>query len=266
MVRKALWMGLFTLAAGADPLRFGLDQPFDKRVVLDGKTSVRLIFRGKEVLELEYGRQKQTLPLESVATEGNPQARGEVVVEDFDFDGHKDIGVPTGIGYGGVNVFYEVYRLEGKFRAFPGEWAVCNPEFSPGDRTLITNSRSGPFWYGVDYRFAKGRPWVWRRRLPVTLDELAAEADLITLFETYDARGRVVSARLSGAAEKWVPISVRLSKPVVIFPSPGSRGTLGSFRGEGPVALGAVESQGGHVYAQIPGKGWFLLPEGSIHR
>lgn len=262
----ALSWALLGWGVRAETLRFGLDRPFDEKVQLDAQNEVRLIFRGKEVLDLEYGGKKQTLPLESVATEGNPQARGAVLVEDFDFDGHKEVGIPSGVGYGGVNIFYEVYRLKGKFRPVAGEWAVCNPEFSPKDRTLITNSRSGPFWYGTDYRFEKGRPWVWRRRLPVTLEELASDSELITLFETYDAKGRVLSARLSGSAEKWVAVTVKLVKPVVLFRTPGSRGTLGSFRSEGPVPLGAVESWGGQVYAQIPGKGWFLLPEGAIHR
>ncbi|MBS2035264.1 hypothetical protein JST97_09755 [bacterium] len=266
-LRFAFITGTMSAALLASPLRFRLDQPFQRQVQLDPRNRVELRFQGREVLEVTIAGRKQSLPLESVASETNPQARGEVLVEDFDFDGCKDIAVPTGIGYGGVNVFYQVYRLRRQtLEPVPGDWAVCNPEFSPKDRTLLTNSRSGPFWYGTDYRVHQGKPWVWRRRLPVTLDELAPDTELLCLFEVYDREGRVQSARMSGDPSRMTPVQLKLGRPVVIYPQPGSRGTLGSLKAGTSAALGEVRNEGGHCYVKVEGQGWFRLPEGSIHR
>ena len=255
------------MGLGASPLRLRLDQPFQRQVQLDARNRVELRFQGQDVLSVSLAGKEQKLPLESVSSESNPQARGEVLVEDFDFDGCKDIAVPTGIGYGGVNVYYQVYRLRQQaFQPVPWDWALCNPEFLPKERTILTNSRSGPFWYGTDYRMHKGKPRVWRRRLPVTLDELAPDHDLLCLFEVYDQEGRVQSAQLSGDSTRMTPAQLKPGRPVVIFPQPGSRGTLGSLKAGTNVSLGEIREDGGHSYVKVQGQGWFLLPEGAIHR
>lgn len=246
------------LLAHGQPLRFKLDHPFQQQVELDATTSVRLTFQGSESLQLNYAGKTQVLPVE--------EAGGEVMVEDFDFDGRKDIAIPSGIGYGGVNVFYQVYRLRESFQPFPEEHAICNPEFSAADRTLITNSRSGPLWYGVDYRFHQGQPWVWRRRLPVLLDAISADCDLLTLFEVYDRQGKVVSARLSQDPAIPKPVTLKLSQSVALFPSPGSRGTRGLLKVGTVISLGAVTTWSERAYAQVSSSGWILLPKGCIHR
>lgn len=242
----------------AQPLRFKLDRPFQQQVKLDATTTLGLAFAGSDSLQLSYNGKTQSLPVEETA--------GEVVVEDFDYDGRKDVAIPSGIGYGGVNVFYQVYRLGQSFQPFPDDFVVCNPEFSASDRTLLTNSRSGPLWYGIDYRFHEGQPWVWRRRLPVLLDSIAADCDLLTLFETYDRKGKLVSARLSQDPSTAKPVSLKLSQPVPLFPSPGSRGTRGHLKAGTKVSLGVVTTWSGRAYAQVAGQGWILLPEDSIRR
>lgn len=261
MLKKLAWAVTLTLAATALPIRLKLDQPFSQQVKLDADKSVMLVFQGKESLEVRFGAKSHQLPLESVASETMPEARGEVLVEDFDFDGRKDVAVPTGIGYGGVNVFYQVYRLNEQLEPFPRDWALCNPEFSYADKTVLSNSRSGPFWYGTDYRFQKGRPWVWRKRLPVTLGD-----DLLTLFEVYEPQGKLISARLSASPSELLPATLKLSSPAAVFLQPGSRGTRGMLKSGKTVTLDLVQEWSQRAYARVAGQGWILLPQEAIHR
>ncbi len=169
-MRYYLFLALFLVApALAEPVRLPLSKPIDHWVELGGhqpKVHLKTVVAGsgqslKSELEIQFDGRSQTLPLDTVADELNPSARGELIVEDFDFDGIMDIGIPTGVGYGGVNIFCNLYRLDrksGKFVAFAAKASICNPEFDATNKILITNSRSGPCWYGSDCKFDRGVP------------------------------------------------------------------------------------------------------------
>lgn len=116
------------------------------------------------------------------------------------------------------------------------------------------------------YKFRSGGAWVWRRRLMVTLESLAADGDVLTLFETYHPGGQLKSARLSSDPQKIKPARLTLSKSLACFRLPGSLGTSGSVAAGTKVEVREVQALDSSYYAQVPGRGWILLPQESIHR
>lgn len=194
---------LLSGAAWSAPLELDLARNFDQTVDLDGKIrSLRLLFQDQLMLSLVLKGRTHRLPLPTVADGLSP--RGSVMIADFNFDGRKDIGIPSGVGYGGVNFFYKVYQFSeekgGHFLPILAKEQVCNPKFSAADKTLICNSRSGPFWYGSDYRFRNGLGWLWRKREPAPSDPA------LTRFEIYSPEGKLLSSQLSSDPDRMVPI------------------------------------------------------------
>ena len=267
---RFLLSGLLTSLALAAPQDFPLNKPFDASVALDARLApVRLRFNKQPVLLVSSQKNVQKIPLDTVADEPNAAARGTVLIRDFDFDGRKDLGVPSGVGYGGVNIFYTVYRYQPASKSFLAisgkDFPVCNPEFSVPAQVLVTNSRSGPMWYGLDYKFKQGKPWVFRRRSPVLLEDLVKQTDLLTLFESHSPQGEVVQSFLSSDSTQARPVSVVLKQDVSISKVPGARGLSGLLKAGQTVTLDKVERSGTHLYVQAP-DGWILLPDESVHR
>lgn len=277
---QCLILLILAVPALAEPARFPLSKPIDHWVELGGdKTKVhfKTCTSGsgqslKSELEIQCKDRSQRLPLDTVADESNPSARGELIVEDFDFDGIKDIGIPTGVGYGGVNIFYNVYRLDSnknKFVVFAEKASICNPEFDSSNKILITNSRSGPCWYGSDYKFDRGNPWLFRRRSMIVLEELLLNPDVGYLIETLNAQGKVSDSLVSGDPLKKSPFSGVLNRDVMLFPSPGSRGLRGSLKKGQSVRIDRWDEWGGHEYVRVtagPVAGWALVSKGTVKR
>jgi hypothetical protein len=90
---KFLLAGLLTSLALAAPQDFPLNKPFDASVALDARLApVRLSFNNQPVLLVGSPKNVQKIPLDTVADELNPAARGAVLVRDFDFDGPQGPG------------------------------------------------------------------------------------------------------------------------------------------------------------------------------
>lgn len=115
------------------------------RIVLE-KTAVHAILpSGKKQRLTDYDTA-------DVGTEAAP-----LLVADFNFDGHEDVAVLEGIGYGGVNLFYRVWLWNSaaqKYREFPT--SISNPSLSAKNRTVVSAQRSGPRWYQTVFRAGGG--------------------------------------------------------------------------------------------------------------
>ncbi|MFK7792377.1 MAG: hypothetical protein AB8B88_06875 [Devosiaceae bacterium] len=68
-----------------------------------------------------------------------------VLLMDVNFDGFLDVGVLDGVGYGGVNVFWNFFRADAD-RLFVPVGTLSNPELDDVMGTVLSSSRSGPFW------------------------------------------------------------------------------------------------------------------------
>lgn len=136
---------------------------------------------------------------------------GLLLQADFNFDGLGDVAVLDGVGYGGVNLFYRLYtwdKATGKFKAF--KETISNPLLDAKTRIISTSQRSGPRWYSQDYRFIKGKPYLWQEGLMV-----GSEGDLYYV-KTYNSVGKVLKKLVVEAAstpidEKAVPATRKIA-------------------------------------------------------
>jgi hypothetical protein len=158
------------------PLRQGSNEYLEVRV-LEGPNGA------SARLTVAVGRSQRSFELPTWSTES--LARGSVLVADFNFDGWTDFALPENSGYGGVNFFHAVYvysarrrgfeRLEPPVNDYGPTW--CNPKRNAKTRILETECKSGPFWYGLDFRFERGRPKLAVRARLAFLSGFGSEGD-----------------------------------------------------------------------------------------
>ncbi|HSX71578.1 MAG TPA: hypothetical protein VLF16_11660, partial [Pseudomonas sp.] len=134
------------------------------------------------------------------------EAEPRFEVEDYDFDGHDDLGVSLSAGM--VNQVYHLYLYRPAQRRFElltmpetlidrlncsGFWGL---ERKVEERALYSSCRSGPRWYHDAFRFDRGRPWLYKT-LQVQ-DDYSPDYPYLffPLFEkTFDPQGEVVASR-----------------------------------------------------------------------
>ena len=82
----------------------------------------------------------------------------DALVADFNFDGYRDVAVPTDTGYGGVNTFYELYFYRPASRTFQktryrddsNDHAIrANLSPDPLTRTVDGSYKSGPAYVAL---------------------------------------------------------------------------------------------------------------------
>lgn len=90
-----------------------------------------------------------TLATYDVGSQWNDEM--SVLLMDIDFDGYQDVGVLDGVGYGGVNYFWNFYRADAQ-RGFVQVGTIANPRRDDTMGTILSDSRSGPTWTRDVYR------------------------------------------------------------------------------------------------------------------
>lgn len=65
-------------------------------------------------------------------------------VDDFNFDGIDDFAIKSGIGYGGVNTFYNLYIAQDNKYIEQKNINLCNYELYPEKKTVLIEYKSGP--------------------------------------------------------------------------------------------------------------------------
>ncbi|MFN3266966.1 MAG: XAC2610-related protein [Deinococcales bacterium] len=209
-MRKHLLLTIFCLSFG-----FGFAQreaTYSYSLDKDIKASAPLSSRGgtialqssktKKSLIVQIGAtvQRFALPTLEDAPEGS-LVLGDLLVEDFDFDGFNDVGIPSGIGYGGVNVFYQIQRYNPKTKRLEllegKDFEVSNPGFDPKNKILFSSARSGPAWYGTQYKFLGGKPYRLKSEDPVVLIGFPKRETLMYQTTTYNSKGQVISTELN---------------------------------------------------------------------
>ena len=74
--------------------------------------------------------------------------------QDVNFDGQTDIGLLTGVGYGGVNYFYDYYifnPITSKLERSNTLKDISNPIIDTSHKTITSSFRSGPQWYTQNF-------------------------------------------------------------------------------------------------------------------
>jgi hypothetical protein len=184
--------------------RFSLEKAFNITVPLSrmSRQILHLKFDGKTPkLEVKLGNKTQLLEFDSFMLEA--ESHSSLLLDDFNFDGFTDIGIPTGIGYGGVNYFYEFYTFEHSSKTFKimlnpdgNEW--CNPQLEAKTKTIFTSCKSGPMWYGANYRFYRAQPYLYQSGEMAFLEGFGDDKDndnLLWKVVSYNHNKQVLTSR-----------------------------------------------------------------------
>ena len=114
-------------------------------------------------IEITVGKEKVSFPDvsdEMMDREGFESAK--VTFSDINFDGYTDIGVPVGIGYGGVNVFADWYLYSPRNHSYEKVLSeVSNLETDKKEKVLISEMKSGQGIFHEWYRINRdGKPYL----------------------------------------------------------------------------------------------------------
>ncbi len=195
---------VFNAVAQREPKHYPLLKAFTITVPLSSKTRqvLRLKFDGKNPkLEVRLGNKTQSFAVDSSMI--NTEFRGSLLLDDFNFDGFGDIGIPTGTGYGGVNYFYDIYTFDRPSQTFkimpiPNGEEWCNPQLEAKTKTIFTSCKSGPRWYGANFRFYRAKPYLYQSGEMAFLEGFPENKNLDNLLwkvMTYKQNKRILKSR-----------------------------------------------------------------------
>ncbi|MBL4645316.1 MAG: hypothetical protein JKY99_02525 [Rhizobiales bacterium] len=184
----------------------------------------------------------------------------EIRLLDANFDQKVDLLVETGIGYGGVNVFYDLY-LQGAdtLEANAAVKDLSNPEFNAGLKQILTSSRSGPHWYFSVYEMADNRPY--KRLLTTNVGDGIEYSKFMLPSGTLDRE--LITNALADNPNNWKPITIKIPQKTTIplFLEPDAASQNGSLQG-GSVFLRRISQDRQHILVEhVPSlqTGWIDL-------
>ncbi len=136
----------------------------------------------------------------------------EIRMLDANFDGKTDLLVETGIGYGGVNVFFDLYlrgieELDGS-KLIKG---LVNPEFDAELKQIHSSSRSGPQWSYSVYEMEKNAPY--RRSVTTNVGDGVEYSKI--LLPSGELERELITYALTDDPNEWQPISIKLPDETV---------------------------------------------------
>lgn len=237
-------------AALAAPTSFSLEKPFTATVPLNIRGTERIYLQlAPNAIMLEVRVRTQRLELATL----DDFKKGDLLVSDFNFDGWTDIAVPNGVGYSGVNYFYDLYTFQtsaSKFvpLEFPSETGLCNPLIRIATRTIETDCKSGPKYYATDYRFDRGRPYIYRSAEMIVLSAFKEDAYLVYAVSTFNPAGTRLSLSISEDPHREVaPLRYLPVPKAALYSAPRASAITSGYivRGDAIRILSMLESEAG---------------------
>jgi len=188
--------------------RIHMEQDSAGEMALGADFSLSLERKGDRVVgfvqNLKADRTDQLFDLEVVTL---PHRTIEARLTDVNFDGIRDLLMETQIGYGGVNVFFDLYL--GTDTGFEPQTAgrdLSNPEIDPDQKQITTMQRSGPVWRRSVYLIADGRPYHYMSTTA------AGDGMEYARFLTHDGKldQEMITDALPEDPKDWEPLRIDL--------------------------------------------------------
>nr|WP_306264547.1 hypothetical protein [Pararhizobium sp. IMCC3301] len=131
------------------------------QIALDEDMSLVLMRSGNHIeASVQVRNSPSVAPLFDLVVATLPHQTLEARLSDVNFDGIRDLLVETQVGYGGVNVFFDLYLgTPTGFEPDTAEQGLSNPEIDQGRKQISTMMRSGPTWYRDIYLISNWRPY-----------------------------------------------------------------------------------------------------------
>jgi hypothetical protein len=204
-------LGMVLLLAQAQSFKVEREMKFEVALKAAGPKAQVTLAAGSANLRVQVGSKIQALAVGTVAE--NLEPRGQILAQDFNFDGWLDLAVPMGVGYGGVNYFYDLYTYNAQAAEFELRKApssegpqFCNPQLRPAERILTTTCKSGPAYFYADFKFDQGRPYLYRTSETLMLEGFPKDEQLVYRVQLYDAKGQPQASMITSDTRDGKPI------------------------------------------------------------
>ena len=123
-----------------------------------------------------------------------------VQIDDFNFDGLQDIAVLGSYGYGGVNLFSNVYIYDSKTNLFRHLLTESNIRADDQERVLHTDQRSGPRTYTATYHFIQEQLYLLRETV-----SLGSDLQKNTIYDSAGQVEKIIITDLTQDLNRLLP-------------------------------------------------------------
>lgn len=202
--------------------------PFDKtyNYKLNIHPTIKATFRIKK------GRFQITVPggETQTLTTVEPYRENKIYfqVHDFNFDGYIDIAIAQSYGYGGVNVFSDLYLFDLNQKNYMKVLNDSNFEVDHNRHILMSGQKSGPRYYQKEYKFEGLTPRViW--------DSVTLAISGLWKVKFYDHKGEVKKVVITNSLKKLEPARLKIAlKKAYLHQAPyqGSKGKSYVIQGD----------------------------------
>lgn len=148
MLNTILFWLIALLACCAAPLASANNissQPIEVEFSRNSTGSISISVGNGQTGQLEVGKKNITFIVNGLRTSVSlrEDALGGldetlVRIEDYNFDGQRDFAISTISGYGGVNIFFDVFLIDPKtLQIMSTDFEVCNPKLHAPTKSLV---------------------------------------------------------------------------------------------------------------------------------
>lgn len=188
--------------------RMHMEQDSAGEISLGSDLSLALTRKGNRVLAFVQNRYAvHADQLFDLEVETLPHRTVEARLTDANFDGIRDLLIETQIGYGGVNVFFDLYLgTDTGFETQTAGQDLSNPEIDPEQEQITTMQRSGPIWRRGVYLIADLRPYHYMTTTA------AGDGMEYVRFLTNDGKldQEMITDALADDPKDWKPLRIEL--------------------------------------------------------
>ena len=146
---------------GLSATRLKLNAPWQGKTTIDiavtDDNAARLVIENGKVMVIHDGGEEQLI-IDNITEKDLLFGQWGLHFDDFNMDGRQDFALDVSYGYGGVNVFSNIYIFNAKTGRFEHRLGdVSNIDMRAKSRELYTAQKSGPLYYSTIYRIDDGR-------------------------------------------------------------------------------------------------------------